>query len=99
MTFQHANFANKTTDKLPRWTREEIRHARLVALPALLEKHGFVLIEREAQNYHLPAFPGLIIKDSYWRWPEENLAGNAIDFFTKVLKRSFNEAMQELVPK
>lgn len=99
MTFPHAKFAANPADKLPRWTREEIRHARLVALPAVLEKRGFVLIEREAKNYQLPAFPGLIVKDSYWRWPEEELAGNAIDFFTKVLNLSFNEAMQELVPK
>ena len=29
---------------------------------------------------HLPSFKGLIVKDFYWRWPERNLAGNAIDF-------------------
>jgi type II secretory pathway predicted ATPase ExeA len=27
----------------------------------------------------------LIVKDSYWRWPERNLAGNAIDFCMRVL--------------
>jgi len=26
----------------------------------------------------LPAYRGLIVKDNYWRWPERNLAGNAI---------------------
>ncbi len=33
--------------------------------------------------------PGLIVEDSYWRWPERNLAGNAIDFQVLVLGLSF----------
>jgi hypothetical protein len=42
----------------------------------------------------LPAYPGLIVKDSYWRWPERNLAGNAIDFHVQVLGLSFHDAMR-----
>lgn len=42
-------------------------------------------------------YPGLIIKDSYWRWPERELAGNAIDFGVKILGLSFNDAMREIV--
>ena len=38
------------------------------------------IIAREAGSFILPAYPGLIVKDSHWRWPERNLAGNAIDF-------------------
>ena len=30
---------------------------------------------------------GLIAKDSYSRWPERNLAGNAIDFHAGVCMR------------
>ena len=37
-------------------------------------------------------YPGLIVKDSYWRWPERDLAGNAIDFCIKILGLSFNDA-------
>jgi hypothetical protein len=33
---------------------------------------------------------GFITKDSYWRTPECNLAGNAIDFFMRVLGLSFH---------
>jgi hypothetical protein len=44
----------------------------------------------------LPASPGLIVKDSYWRWLERNLAGNAIDFFMRVLGLSFQDAMCQL---
>ncbi len=32
-------------------------------------------------NHTLPTCPGLIVKDSYWHWPERDLAGNAIDFY------------------
>jgi hypothetical protein len=67
-----------------------------VALVPLLEKRGLQLIAREANNFILPAYPGLIVKDSYWRWPERNLAGNAIDFHVRVLGRSFHDAMRQL---
>jgi hypothetical protein len=40
----------------------------------------------------LPACPGLIIKDSCWRWPERNLAGKPIDFHVQVLGLSFHDA-------
>ena len=49
-----------------------------------------------AGNFSLPAYPGLIIKDSYWRWPQRNLAGNTIDFFMRVLGLSFHEAMRQI---
>ena len=32
----------------------------------------------------------------YWRWPERNLAGNAIDFFMRVLNLSFHDAMRHI---
>jgi hypothetical protein len=87
---------NPTARQQPRWTREQIRKARLAPLAPLLQKRGLQLVEREAGNYLLPAYPGLIIKDSYWRWPERNLAGNAIDFHVQVLGLSFHDAMRHL---
>ena len=101
----------------PRWSREQIRAARLAPLMPLLQKRGLQLIEREAGNFILPAYPGLIVKDSYWRWtreidrrshtsadgqgisrvwPEHNQAGNAIDFFMRVLGLSFHESMRQI---
>ncbi len=80
----------------PRWTREQIRSARLAPLVPLLQRRGLILVERDAGNYELPAHPGLLLKDSYWRWPERNLAGNAIDFFTQVLGFSFHDAMRAI---
>jgi hypothetical protein len=38
----------------------------------------------------------LIVKDSYWRCPERNLAGNAIDFCVQVLGLSFHDAMRQI---
>jgi len=80
----------------PRWTREQIRAARQAPLLPLLQKRGLQLIEREAGNYALADYKGLIVKESYWRWPERNQAGNAIDFYTKVLGLSFHQAMRQI---
>ena len=79
-----------------RWTRQQIRAARMAPLAPLLQMRGLQLLEREAGNLSLPAYPGLIVKDSYWRWPERNLAGNAIDFFMRVLGLSFHDAMRQI---
>jgi len=78
----------------PRWSREQIRAARVAALPPLLQKCGLQLTELPADNFELAAYPGLLIKESYWRWPQKNMAGNAIDFFVQVRGLTFNEAMR-----
>jgi hypothetical protein len=39
----------------------------------------------------------LIIKDSYWRWPERDRAGNTIDFFVQVLGLNFHQAMRQII--
>lgn len=80
-----------------RWTREQIRAARMAPLGPLLQKRGLQLIEKEAGNFELSAFPGLILKESYWRWPQHNREGNAIDFCVHVLKLSFHDAMRQIV--
>jgi hypothetical protein len=61
------------------WTREQIRAARLAPLPPLAEKRGFALLEHGGANFDVREHPGLIVKDSYWRWPERAMQGNAID--------------------
>jgi hypothetical protein len=85
---------NRGGSQGPRWSREQIRAARLAPLGPLLRQRRLQLVEHEAGNFILPAFPGLIVKDSYWRWPERNLAGNAIDFCVQVLGLSFHDAMR-----
>ena len=85
-----------TRSPQPRWSRDQIRAARLAPLVPLLQKRSLQPVEQEAGNFLLPAFPGLIVKDSYWRWPQRNLAGNAIDFHVQVLGLSFHEAMRQI---
>lgn len=80
----------------PRWSREQIRAARLAPLAPLLQRRGLQLIELPAGNFEALAYKGLLLKDSYWRWPQRNLAGNAIDFFVQVLGLSFNDAMRQI---
>ena len=54
------------------------------------------MIEQALGNFELADYPGLIIKDSYWRWPSRNLAGT-IDFFVQVLGLSFHDAMRLII--
>ena len=85
-----------TRSPQPRWSRDQIRAARLAPLAPLLQERALQLVEREAGNFILPAYPGLILKDSYWRWPERDRAGNAIDFFVQVLGMSVHDAMRQI---
>ena len=68
----------------------------MAPLASLFQMRGLQLLERQAGNLSLPAYPGLIVKDSYWRWPERNLAGNAIDFHVQVLGLSFHDTMRQI---
>ena len=82
--------------KATRWTKEQIRHARSVPLAPLLARRGLNLLPLNAGNFAIEEHPGLLVKESYWRWPERELAGNTIDFFIRVLDRSFHQAMREI---
>jgi len=78
------------------WSREQIRTARMITLAPLLLKKGLTLYDRSDGNWEVMDYHGLLLKASYWRWPDRNLSGNAIDFYTKVLGASFHDAMKEL---
>ncbi len=86
----------KNPPPAPRWSRDQIRAARLVPLVPLLQKRDIPLLERDAGNFEVASHPGLLIKEHYWRWPEQDKAGNAIDFFVQILRLSFNEAMRQI---
>ena len=47
-----------------RWTREQIRAARMSPLAPLLQNRGLEMIEKQAANLELAAFPGLSVKES-----------------------------------
>jgi hypothetical protein len=68
----------------------------MTPLVPLLRKRGFQLLELPADNFEVVAYKGLLLKDSYWRWPQRSLSGNAIDFFVQVLGLSFNDAMRQI---
>ena len=80
----------------PAWTCEQIRAARMVELAPLLMRRGLALRDRGGGNVEVELYEGLLLKASYWRWPERDLAGNAIDFYVKVLGLSFSDAMKEI---
>jgi len=81
------------------WSREDIRAARLVELAPLLQRRGLALRDRGGGNFEVEHYKGLVLKHSYWRWPDNDQAGNAIDFYVKVLGASFSDAMKELLGK
>ena len=60
------------------------------------KKRGLDPIELPAGNFTLAAYPGLLLKECYWRWPQRNLAGNTIDFFMRILNLSFHDAMRQI---
>lgn len=80
-----------------RWSKTQIRAARRIELAPLLQKRGLALRDRGGGNFEPDNYKGILIKASYWIWPERKLAGNAIDFYTKVLRASFHDAMKELL--
>jgi len=86
----------KLTFAGPRWTRDQIRAARLAPLVPLLRRRGLQLLERESGNIELSSHPGLSLKESYCRWPERELAGNTIDFFVQVLGMISHDAMRAI---
>ena len=88
---------NRSDPKTPPWTREQIRAARTAPLVPLLEKRGLKFVETSGGNFLITAYPGLIAKESYWRWPERNLSGNSIDFLSQILGLSFHCAMTEIM--
>jgi hypothetical protein len=81
------------------WSPEQIRAARQIELAPLLLKRGLALRDRGGGNFEIETYKGILIKASYWRWPERDLAGNTIDFYVKVLGMSFADAMRELAQK
>lgn len=86
----------KHAPPVPRWSREQIRAARHAQLAPLLRARALELVERDAGNFAITTHPGLLIKESYWRWPERELSGNTIDFHVQVLGITFNEAMRQI---
>ncbi len=68
----------------------------MVPMTPSLQKRVLQFIELPGGNFESASHLGLLVKDSYRHWPTRNLAGNAIDFFVRVLGLSFNDAMRQI---
>jgi len=80
-----------------KYTPEQIRQARQVALRPLLEQMGFPMQELTNGNWRVYELPvEVVIKETYWVCPDVGRGGNAIDLLTRVMGMSFNEAMEKL---
>lgn len=81
------------------WSKHDIKTARQVILQPLLKKLGYRLRKLERGNYLVEKHASVIVKDNYWFDKKDQSSGNAIDFFTIVDGRSFNDAMAILITK
>ncbi len=79
------------------WPREQIRAARKTPLTDVLELRGIALQHTGDGNFTVTEYPGIIVKDCYWRNPESDVSGNTIDFLVNVIGLSFAQAMEEIV--
>ena len=79
-----------------KWSKQDIRSARHADLPSLLRREGFKIREIGGGNFELIERPGLIVKCGYWRWPQCDAQGNAIDLFVNVLGWSFAKTMKTI---
>lgn len=80
-----------------KWTDQQIRTARRVALRPLLEHMGFPLQELTNGNWRVYDLPtDIVIKETYWVCPDTGAGGNAIDLLTRVMGMSFSQAMDKL---
>lgn len=75
------------------WNKNDIRFARKTPLLVILKKLGYQLRPLEYENYLVEKFGSLIVKHNFWFWKENRQSGNTIDFFVKIEKKSFKEAM------
>jgi hypothetical protein len=88
------------------WKRDDIRSARRKHLKPILESLGYRLRPLQNGNYEVTGLAReIVIKENYWvctdgqsaACPERSREGNSIDFCTKILNMSFNQAMKVIM--
>ena len=81
------------------WSKRDIQNARKATLSDILFKRGYRLINLNNENFKVERYGQLIIKRNYWYWKNKKISGNTIDFFVKIEKMSFLEAMTIIMGK
>ena len=80
-----------------KWTTEQIVQARQTPIKPVLEKLGYQLFELYQDNWSIHDISdAIVIKHHYWRDPEKQIGGNAIDLLIH-LGHTFNETMDILL--
>ncbi len=79
------------------WTKVQIRAARKMEIAPALRARGLQLQSLPGGNFRVVEHHDLVVKRCYWRWPSQDLDGNAIDYFMLVEGKTFNQAMEALV--
>lgn len=82
------------TSRPHKWSKQSIRDARRADIVSLLRGRNIRLRDVGGGNFEMIDHPGLIVKNSFWTWPDQNRHGNTIDLFTQVLGLSFQDAMK-----
>jgi hypothetical protein len=81
-----------------KWSTDEVIKARQTPIKPLLEKLGYKFMEFYGDNWSLlGTTKTIIVKKHYWRNPEAQTGGNAIDLLTQHLGYTFTEAMELLI--
>lgn len=75
--------------------KELIRQARQANLPNYLQAKGIDL-KREGRRYKSKEHDSLIFTDNAYYWNSRNEHGNAIDYLTRHMGYTFNDAVTEL---
>ncbi|WP_238653561.1 DUF3991 domain-containing protein [Paenibacillus piscarius] len=79
------------------YTKEQKKRARQSNLVELCERQGITLQTEGNDNYRVPNYGGLIIKDNFYYWNATGEQGSAIDFCMKILGMPFVDAMEALL--
>lgn len=79
------------------YTKGQKKRARQSSLVELCERQGITLQTEGNDNYRVPNYGGLIIKDNFYYWNATGEQGSAIDFCMKILGMPFVDAMEALL--
>ncbi len=83
---------------MARFSEEQIACAKAVPLIEYIEKRGYEF-KREGKYARLVEHDSLVISidGNWWKWNSEGIGGDTIDFLVSYEKKSFRDAVAELI--